>query len=94
MNTAGVVGPVRHADAIAEQRSAGERALRVARQNGDGPTLPPRTTSINLPINVLLPTPPLPVTAMTLARFADAASGSPADRRRSLHRGPPASADG
>ena len=59
-----VVRPVRHADAITEQSAAGERALRVACQDGDR-TTGLRITSMSLPINVLLPTPPLPVTAMT-----------------------------
>src|SRR5262249_59990663 len=38
----GIVGwPVRHADAIAEQSPAGERTLRIARQDRDRPPRPP-----------------------------------------------------
>ena len=70
-----VVRPRRHAKAIAEQGAAAQRTLRIASQHGDASVPVARICSISLPTSVLLPTPPLPVTATTRAgvrRFADA----------------------
>ena len=63
-----VVSSVRlHADAIAEDRAAGERARRIDRDDADAPAVRCETTRSRRSTSVLLPAPGGPVTPMRYA---------------------------
>ena len=61
---AGVARVRLHADAIAEDRAAAERARRIDRDDADGPAVRSRISAMSRSTSVLLPAPGGPVTPM------------------------------